>query len=243
MERPNLRVNVNPASLEAVNLPTDLAQQLVVATAAILRVRGEGAASWAAVAAKSARPLMGSLADVQCGRLRLGVVELANRSILATGSSDGPTCAASPAFADTLLSDPAGYVRQATDSQWRFCIPLDQDRAFSAFTEVEWVTDRAPQVPLSDAGPQRVLGTLFGHTYEQCVLQPARQKAQLLAPLSQPQREVTILLLEGLTEAQIADKLQRNRHTLHDQVRSVYAVFGVSSRLELIVKWHQAMKS
>jgi DNA-binding NarL/FixJ family response regulator len=43
------------------------------------------------------------------------------------------------------------------------------------------------------------------------------------------------LLLSGLTEPQIADKLSRSKHTVHDHVKAIYATLGVSGRVPLVL--------
>jgi DNA-binding CsgD family transcriptional regulator len=70
------------------------------------------------------------------------------------------------------------------------------------------------------------------------MLEPAR--AADLAPLiveryelTEREREVTRLLVRGLTTAEIADALCISRHTLRDHVKAVFGKFGVAGRPEL----------
>jgi DNA-binding CsgD family transcriptional regulator len=58
-------------------------------------------------------------------------------------------------------------------------------------------------------------------------------------PLSRRQRQTLELLLTGDAEKQIAARLSISRHTVHVYVKSLYKLFGVSSRGELLAKWVQ----
>lgn len=53
--------------------------------------------------------------------------------------------------------------------------------------------------------------------------------------LSPAQRRVLPLLLEGLPEKEIAKRLFRSRHTIHDHTKAIYTDLQVRSRLELIM--------
>lgn len=50
-------------------------------------------------------------------------------------------------------------------------------------------------------------------------------------------RPVLPLLAEGFTEAEIAKKIHRSIHTVHDHVKQVYRALRISSRLELRDLW------
>ncbi len=56
----------------------------------------------------------------------------------------------------------------------------------------------------------------------------------LLDRLSEAQRRVLVHLLEGLSEPEIADRIHRSRHTVHDHTKAIYAAFGVSKRVQLV---------
>ncbi len=60
------------------------------------------------------------------------------------------------------------------------------------------------------------------------------RRFQLLNRLSESQRQVLGYLLMGLTEPQIAEKLHRSRHTVHDHTKAIYAVCGVQRRVHLV---------
>jgi pSer/pThr/pTyr-binding forkhead associated (FHA) protein len=57
--------------------------------------------------------------------------------------------------------------------------------------------------------------------------------------LSVAQRRVFNLLLAGLSEKQVAAKLQVSRHTVHTHVRQIYRSLKVRSRAELLARFVQ----
>lgn len=57
---------------------------------------------------------------------------------------------------------------------------------------------------------------------------------QLLGRLSDAQRRVLFYLIAGLTEPQIATKITRSRHTVHDHTKAIYAAMGVKRRVQLV---------
>lgn len=64
----------------------------------------------------------------------------------------------------------------------------------------------------------------------------ARGRDADLSVLTPRQREVLDLLLEGLSEKEIATRLVLSRHTVHNHIRGIYRSMGVSSRYELFAK-------
>jgi DNA-binding NarL/FixJ family response regulator len=52
--------------------------------------------------------------------------------------------------------------------------------------------------------------------------------------LSPPQVEVLRLIVEGMTEDEVAIKTGRSYHTVHNHVRAIYRVYNVHSRGELM---------
>ena len=52
--------------------------------------------------------------------------------------------------------------------------------------------------------------------------------------LSPPQVEVLNLITEGLTEDEVASHTGRSYHTVHNHVRTIYKLYGVHSRGELL---------
>lgn len=63
----------------------------------------------------------------------------------------------------------------------------------------------------------------------------AAARPDLLAHVSAAQQKVLELLLAGLTEPQIADKIERSRHTVHDHTKAIYAALRVSNRVQLVL--------
>jgi DNA-binding CsgD family transcriptional regulator len=61
--------------------------------------------------------------------------------------------------------------------------------------------------------------------------------AHVAARLRPGERRVLRPLLEGLSEKEIARRLDLSRHTVHDYVRLIYLEFGVSSRAELLARF------
>lgn len=57
------------------------------------------------------------------------------------------------------------------------------------------------------------------------------------ATLSSAQRQVFGLLLQGLTEKQVARRLHLSFHTVHTHVKSIYRELGVQSRPELLARY------
>jgi pSer/pThr/pTyr-binding forkhead associated (FHA) protein len=62
----------------------------------------------------------------------------------------------------------------------------------------------------------------------------------LQAKLSRAQEQVLRLLLQGMSEKQIAARLHLSRHTVHAHVKSIYRALGVHARTELLTRfWAQ----
>jgi DNA-binding CsgD family transcriptional regulator len=55
--------------------------------------------------------------------------------------------------------------------------------------------------------------------------------------LSQAQRPVLRLLLQGLTEKEVAARLFLSRHTVHAHAKNIYRLVGVHSRPELLARY------
>lgn len=55
------------------------------------------------------------------------------------------------------------------------------------------------------------------------------------------QRELLPLLMSGLSEQEIGDRIFRSRHTVHDHAKRVYAQLGVRSRVELVLKYSRVV--
>ena len=65
--------------------------------------------------------------------------------------------------------------------------------------------------------------------------QPAPARAELPAGISETEVAVLDLLCEGLSNADIAKRLNYSESTVKKQVSHLLTLFGVSSRLDLVV--------
>ncbi|MFA6045076.1 MAG: helix-turn-helix transcriptional regulator [Phycisphaerales bacterium] len=63
----------------------------------------------------------------------------------------------------------------------------------------------------------------------------AQARPDLLRQVSDAQRRVLELLLVGMTEPQIAERIGRSKHTIHDHTKALYALLGVNSRVQLVL--------
>lgn len=61
---------------------------------------------------------------------------------------------------------------------------------------------------------------------------------RLLGMVTPAQRLIVPLLAEGMSESEIADRLERSRHTIHDHTKAIYKAWGINSRFELRDIWH-----
>ncbi len=68
----------------------------------------------------------------------------------------------------------------------------------------------------------------------------ATARPDLLAHISTAQQRVLELLLAGLTEPQIAERIGRSRHTVHDHTKAIYAALRVSNRVQLVLLFSEA---
>jgi DNA-binding NarL/FixJ family response regulator len=71
--------------------------------------------------------------------------------------------------------------------------------------------------------------------YEQRGSEIAASRPDLTRLVSAAQLKVLSLLLAGLTEPQVAQRVGRSRHTIHDHTKAIYAALGVSSRVQLVL--------
>ena len=63
---------------------------------------------------------------------------------------------------------------------------------------------------------------------------PEGQRLRIDDNLSRPQVEVLQLIAKGLTEDEVASQTGRSYHAVHNHVRTIYKVYGVHSRGELL---------
>ncbi len=66
---------------------------------------------------------------------------------------------------------------------------------------------------------------------------PSRRRSELLESLSEAQKRIAPLLAEGCTEREIAERLKRSVHTVHEYTREIYRALGVCSRREMRDIW------
>ena len=57
--------------------------------------------------------------------------------------------------------------------------------------------------------------------------------------LTRSQRRIYELLMEGLSEKEVATVVASSVHTVHNHTQAVYRVFGVNSRAELMAWGHK----
>lgn len=65
----------------------------------------------------------------------------------------------------------------------------------------------------------------------------AASRPDLVSRLSDAQGRVLGHLLDGLTEPQIADRIGRSRHTVHDHPKAIYAALSVRNRVQLVLEF------
>jgi DNA-binding CsgD family transcriptional regulator len=86
---------------------------------------------------------------------------------------------------------------------------------------------------------QGVTPFLFHAFHDRFVLPQVRKRA-LLERITPAQRLIAPLLAQGLAESEIARRLGRSRHTVHDHTKAIYRAWGVGSRFELRDLWSGA---
>ena len=67
----------------------------------------------------------------------------------------------------------------------------------------------------------------------------AAARPDLLAHVSTAQQRVLELLLAGLTEPPLAERIGRSRHTVHAHTKAIYAALRVSNRVQLVLLFSQ----
>lgn len=83
-----------------------------------------------------------------------------------------------------------------------------------------------------------VLTPFVQRGYDLAVGRMLSHRAALMGRLTQLQREMVPFLLTSMTEKEIAKQTKRGHHTVHDAVKGIYSALGVSSRVELLLRWH-----
>jgi DNA-binding CsgD family transcriptional regulator len=88
----------------------------------------------------------------------------------------------------------------------------------------------------------RALSAIAPHlvdAFRHAFVLPIRHHQDLLDRLTDAQREVAPFLATAMTEGEIADALNRSRHTIHDHAKSIYRAWGVRNRAALRDLWNQ----
>ncbi|MFN7020012.1 MAG: LuxR C-terminal-related transcriptional regulator [Phycisphaerales bacterium] len=120
-------------------------------------------------------------------------------------------------------------------------LPVEGDEFHGSALYVGVISaDGRPLPALRESVLFRAVCRAMGRAVWERVLRPRRRIARLTGGLSQVQRQVLELLIEGITEHEIASRLGRSRHTVHGHVRGIYKTLGMSSRAELISVWSAA---
>lgn len=128
----------------------------------------------------------------------------------------------------------------------RLCVSQDPLRALAPklLLQLDWMIDSDARIPAPfletqewrDLPRQVTLAVQVALRYS--LLRLRQHRSDLLLRLAPPQRPVLPLLAEGLSQRQIADRLGRSLHTVHDHVKGAYAALGISARHQLFVLWN-----
>jgi DNA-binding CsgD family transcriptional regulator len=82
-----------------------------------------------------------------------------------------------------------------------------------------------------------VLAGIAVSSYAEGPLAESVRREALLEKLSPMRRRVAPLLATGMSETEIAEKLGRSRHTVHEHAKAIYQCWDVNSRHELRSLW------
>jgi DNA-binding NarL/FixJ family response regulator len=66
------------------------------------------------------------------------------------------------------------------------------------------------------------------------------RKPDLASRLSPTQQTIAAMLLSGLSQPEIAKRIGRSPHTVHDHTKAIYTRLGVSSRVALVLRFSGA---
>jgi len=94
---------------------------------------------------------------------------------------------------------------------------------------------RAPEA-VSDGLP--IAASMLAKVYERLVVTPVVRRRAILRRLRPTQQVLIPHLVGGLSEAEIAGKIGRSRHTVHDHTKKIYKALGVHTRLDLAALWN-----
>ncbi|MGQ0626859.1 MAG: helix-turn-helix transcriptional regulator [Phycisphaerales bacterium] len=83
----------------------------------------------------------------------------------------------------------------------------------------------------------RILSGPLRDGFVHAVAEPERHRRAMLDSVSPTQRPILQRLVDGMTEREIAQALERSPFTVHDHVKLIYRTLGVSTRFELVELW------
>ncbi|GEM_PF-1482253 len=86
-------------------------------------------------------------------------------------------------------------------------------------------------------------GNVTASRFENSGAQVAAQRPDLVNRVSNAQGRVLEFLLAGLTEPQIAEKIGRSRHTVHDHTKAIYSALNVNNRVQLVLLFSQGINA
>jgi DNA-binding CsgD family transcriptional regulator/GAF domain-containing protein len=111
-------------------------------------------------------------------------------------------------------------------------VPTDQGHAgFSRHVDVEFVDGGRGVLHAYSTRLPREAGALV--TVVELDREPAGRAVGALLPLTAREREVAVLVVDGLADREIAGRLHLSRHTVSQYVKRIYRKLGVDSRVAL----------
>ncbi|MBL0869418.1 MAG: helix-turn-helix transcriptional regulator [Phycisphaerales bacterium] len=81
-------------------------------------------------------------------------------------------------------------------------------------------------------------GSVLPAAFQRSIGRTVTRRERLLSQLTEAQRAMVPLLVAGMTERDVGQRLGRSYHTVHDYVKTIYGLLNVSSRLDLARLWH-----
>ncbi|GEM_PF-6250084 len=119
--------------------------------------------------------------------------------------------------------------------------PLDPEKPRTATSRTlflsVWSADR---VAADDAIRRAVLQQAWRAAedlYAEAMRNGLGHVSSLMDRLTPGQRRVAELLAQGLSKREVAARLQRSEHTVHDHTKSIYSALDVGTRAEFMALW------
>jgi DNA-binding CsgD family transcriptional regulator/GAF domain-containing protein len=112
-----------------------------------------------------------------------------------------------------------------------FALPGEHRAGFSHHVEVEFLDGGRGRLHAYSSRLPREGAALV--TVLELDREPPARSAGPLLPLTPREREVAALVVDGLVDREIAERLQLSRHTVSQYVKRVYRKLGVDSRVSL----------